>query len=117
MTIMAQSNQKQVEALSEISDIVAQIPYEDLERMELLATEISRFNREIGDNILEAHNLLIQLNDAVESALERLEPDIEEDEEDMEEDEEDINEITAESDDFDDEDEEQNDRGRPRRKR
>jgi hypothetical protein len=119
MTIMAQSNQKQVEALSEISDIITQIPYEDLERMELLATEISGFNREIGDNILEAHNLLIQLNDAIESALERLEPDIEEDEEDMEEDEdeEDFNEITAESDDVDDEDEEQNDRGRSRRKR
>ena len=109
---MAQSNQKQLEALSEISDIIAQIPYEDLERMELLAQEISTFDREIGGNILEAHNLLIQLNDAIESALERLEPDLEEDEEDIEEDED-----MVESDDLDDEDEEQDDRGRSRRKR
>jgi hypothetical protein len=119
MTIMAQSNQKQVEALSEISDIIAQIPYEDLERMELLAQEISTFDRGIGGDILEAHNLLIQLNDAIESALERLEPDIEEDEEDIEEDEdeEDIDETMVESDDLDDEDEEQDDQGRSKRVR
>jgi hypothetical protein len=86
---MAQPNQKRIEALSEISDIILQIPDEDLERMELLAQQIFSFDREISENILEVHNLLIQLNDAIESALDELEPDIDEDEEYEVEDEED----------------------------
>ncbi len=86
---MAPSNRQQVEALSELSDIIVQISDEDLERMELLAQEIRQFDRELGTRLLETHALLLQLNDDIEVALERLEPDIEEDEEDMEEMEED----------------------------
>jgi hypothetical protein len=81
--MMAPSNPNQVEALSEIGDIIVQISDGDLERMEALAQHITQFDRELGDRILAAHALLIQLNDEVESALERLEPDTE----DMEEDE------------------------------
>jgi len=77
---VAQSNRKQVEALSEISDIIVQISDDDLERMELLAQQVTRFDREVGSRILEVHALLIQLDEDVETALERLDPGIEEDE-------------------------------------
>ena len=72
---MAQSHRQQVQALTEIGDIIVQISDEDLERMALLAQQITKFDRELGDRILAAHGLLTQLNDEVESALERLEPD------------------------------------------
>jgi hypothetical protein len=83
---MALSHRKQVEALSEISDIVVKISEEDLERMESLAEQITPFEPELGDRILEAYALLSQLNEEVEAALERLEPDTEdmEEEEDLE---------------------------------
>ena len=81
--MMAQLNRKQVEALSEISDIVVKISEEDLARMEALAEQITPFDPELGDRILDAYTLLSQLNEEVESALERLEPDTE----DMEEEE------------------------------
>jgi hypothetical protein len=81
VTIVAQSNPKQVEALSEVSDIIVQISDEDLTRMESLAQQIARFDHQLGDRITEAYTLLTQLNDDVEMALERLEPDVEEDEE------------------------------------
>jgi hypothetical protein len=88
VTIVAQSNQKQVEALSEVGDIIVQISDEDLVRMESLAQQIARFDRQLGDRITEAATLLAQLNDDVETVLERLEPDVEEDEEiDVEEEE------------------------------
>jgi hypothetical protein len=82
---MALSHRKQVEALSEISDIVVKISEEDLERMESLAEQITPFEPELGDRILEAYALLSQLNEEVEAALERLEPDTEdmEEEEDL----------------------------------
>jgi hypothetical protein len=94
-TILAQLNPKQVEALSAISDIIVQISDDDLERMESLAQQITPFDRELGDRILDAYTLLIQLNDDVESALERLEPDLEEEE--MEDDE-DLEAAAAEAD-------------------
>ena len=117
---MAKSNQNQVEALSEISDIIVQISDEDLERMELLAEQITRFNQDLGSRILEACSLLIQLNDDVELALERLEPDTEDE---IEEDEEDegLEAIEAEADedemDMEDEEDEEEERGRGRSKR
>lgn len=74
---MAQSHQSQVEALSEISDIIVQISDEDLIRMESLAEEITGFNQDLGSRILDACSLLTQLYDDVESALERLEPETE----------------------------------------
>jgi hypothetical protein len=49
---MAQSHQSQVEALSEISDIIVQISDEDLIRMESLAEEITGFNQDLGSRIL-----------------------------------------------------------------
>ena len=49
--MMAHSNQKQVEALSEIGDIIVQICDEDLERMVSLAEHIMRLNRELGNRI------------------------------------------------------------------
>jgi hypothetical protein len=75
--MMAQSNRKQVEALSEISDIIVKLSDEDLERLESLAEQITPFDPELGDRILDASTLLTQLNDDVELALERLEPDTE----------------------------------------
>jgi hypothetical protein len=82
---MAQSHRKQVAALSEISDIIVKISDEDLARMESLAEQITPFDPELGDRILEAYTLLSQLNDDVEAALERLEPDTDdiEEEEDL----------------------------------
>jgi hypothetical protein len=74
---MAQSHQSQVEALSEISDIIVQISDEDLIRMESLAEEITGFNQDLGSRILDACSLLTQLYDDVESALEHLEPETE----------------------------------------
>jgi hypothetical protein len=119
---MAQSNQQQVEALSEISDIIVQISDEDLERMESLGEQITRFNQELGNRILDACSLLIQLNDEVESALERLEPDVdEEDEEEVDEEIEDEDSEAAEAEveetDTEDEEDEDDERGRPRSKR
>jgi hypothetical protein len=87
--MMAQSNRKQVEALSEISNIIVKLSDEDLERMESLAEQITPYDPELGDRILDAYALLTQLN--VELALERLEPDTE----DMEE--EDIEAVKAEA--------------------
>jgi hypothetical protein len=80
------SNRKQLEALSAISDIVVQISDEDLARLESLAQQITQFDRELGDHMLEAHTPLTQLHDDVEVALERLEPQSEdlEEEEDIE---------------------------------
>ena len=97
---MAQSNEQQVEVLSEISDIIVQISDEDLERMESLAEQITPYDPELGDRILDAYALLTQLNDDVELALERLEPDTE----DMEE--EDIEAVKAEANETDAKDEE-----------
>jgi hypothetical protein len=118
---MAQSNQKQVEALSEVSDIIVQISDEDLERLESLARQIARFDGQLGDRVLEAHALLIQLHEDVEAALECLEPDIDEeiDEDEEIEDDEDLEATEIEVDDTDAEDEEDEDeeRGRTRSKR
>jgi hypothetical protein len=100
---MASSDRKQVEALSAISDIIVQISDEDLERMESLAQQITQFDRELGERILDAYTLLIQLNDDVESALERLESDREEMEEgDLDEAETDVDEMAAEGEDEED---------------
>jgi hypothetical protein len=84
--MMAPSNRKQLEALSEIGDIIVKLSDEDLERLEALAEQITPFDPELGDRILDASTLLTQLHDDVELALERLEPDTEdmEEEEDME---------------------------------
>ena len=113
---MEQSNQRQVEALSAISDIIVKISDEDLERMESLAQQITQFDRELGDRILDAYTLLSELNDNVESALERLEPDVE----DMEE-AEDLEAAEAEEIEMDAEDEEdtgeEEGRGRSKRKK
>jgi len=79
--MMAPSKRKQVEALSEIGDIIVKLSDDDLERMESLAEQITPFAPELGDRILEATTLLTQLHDDVESALERLEPDTEDTEE------------------------------------
>jgi hypothetical protein len=98
--MMAQSNRKQVEALSEISNIIVKLSDEDLERIESLAEQITPYDPELGDRILDAYALLTQLNDDVELALERLEPDTE----DMEE--EDIEAAEAEANETDAEDEE-----------
>jgi hypothetical protein len=123
VTVVDQSNQKRVEALSEISDIIVQISDEDLEHMESLARQIMRFDRQLGDRILETHALLIQLHDDVESALESLEPEIEEDiEEDEEiEDDEALEIAEAELDEMDEEEDEEEDedeeRGRTRSRR
>jgi hypothetical protein len=106
---MAQSNEPQVEALSEISDIIVQISDEDLERMESLGEQITQFDRALGNRILDACSLLIQLNDEVESALERLEPDVEDEVE-----EEDLEVAEAEAQDIDAEDEEDEGEGKGR---
>jgi hypothetical protein len=118
VTLVAQSNRRQGEALSEISDIIAQISDEDLERMESLAHYITRFDREAGKSILDLKSLLIRLDDDVEAALERLEPDLEEDIEDEEDDGEDVeddDDEIAEVNELDDEDDEFSDgrRGPP----
>ena len=117
---MAQSNQQQVEALSEISDIIVQISDEDLERMESLGEQIAQFDQELGNRILDACSLLIQLNDEVESALERLEPDVDEediDEEEIEEEDSEAAEAELDEADTEDEEDEGDERGRPRSKR
>jgi hypothetical protein len=105
---MAQSHQSQVEALSEISDIIVQISDEDLIRLESLAEEITQFNQDLGSRILDACSLLTRVYDDVESALERLEPDTEdaiEGDEDLEDAEAIANETEME--DEEDEDEEE----------
>jgi hypothetical protein len=89
--MMAPSNRNRVEALAEISDITVKLSDEDLERMESLAEQITSFDPELGDRILDAYVLLSRLNDDLESALERLEPDPE----DMEEKDVEIIEIEA----------------------
>jgi hypothetical protein len=113
---MAPSNRRQVEALSEISDIIVKLSDEDLERMESLAEQITSFDPELGDRLLDAYALLIQLNDDVESALERLEPDTE----DMEE-ERDLAIVEIEADKADTEDREHTGReqgkGRPKQQK
>jgi hypothetical protein len=101
---MTPSSRKQVEALSEVSDIIVKLSDEDLERMESLAEQITSFDPELGDRILDAYLLLSQLNDDVESALERLEPDPE----DMEE--EDIEIVEVEAHEADAEDQQGTDR-------
>jgi len=94
--MMAQSNRKQVEALSEISNIIVKLS-DDLERMESLAEQITPYDPDLGDRILDAYALLTQLNDDVELALERLEPDTEDmEEEDIEPAEAEANETVAE---------------------
>jgi hypothetical protein len=126
--VMAKSNQNQMEALSEISDIIVQISDEDLERMESLAEQITRFNQELGSRILEACSLLIQLNDDVELALDRLEPDTEDEIEEEDEEDETLEaaeveaaEVEVDEDEMDIEDEEDEEeergRGRPKRRR
>jgi phosphopantothenoylcysteine synthetase/decarboxylase len=119
--VMAKSNQNQVEALSEISDIIVQISEEDLERLELLAEQITRFNQELGRRILEACSLLTQLNDDVELALERLEPDTEDEVEEDDEDDEALEAADAEMDedevDMEDEEDEEEERGKGRSRR
>jgi hypothetical protein len=112
--MMAPSNRQQVEALSGIGDIIVQISDADLERMESLAQRITQFDRELGERILAAQALLIQLNDEVESALERLESDREDTEEDetMEAAEAEANETDAE-----DEEDTGEKRGKPRSNR
>jgi hypothetical protein len=112
---MAQSNQQQVEALSEVSDIIVQISDEDLERMEFLGEQIRQFDQALGNRILEACSLLIQLNDEVESALERLEPDV--DEEEIEAEDSEAAEAELDEADIEDEEDEGDERGRPRSKR
>lgn len=108
---MAQSNKKQVEALSEISDIIVQISEEDLERLESLAEQITRFNRDLGNRILDTCSILTELNDEVESVLDHMELDRED--EDVGEDE-DVEVAEMDEEDKEDEDEE---KGRKRSKR
>jgi hypothetical protein len=115
--MMAQSNQKQVEALSEISDIIVQISDEDLARMESLGEHIARFDRELGSRILDACSLLIQLNDDVEAALERLEPDVDEDIEDIEDEDLEAAEAATDQTDAEDEEDERQEQGKARSKR
>ena len=112
--MMAQSTRKQVEALSELGDIIVKLSDEDLERMESLAEQIRPFDPELGDRILEASTLLTQLNDDVELALERLEPDTEdmEEEEDME-----AAEAEAHATDMEDEEDAGEEQGKARSKR
>jgi hypothetical protein len=50
---MAPSNRKQVEGRSETSVIIVKLSDEDLERMELLAEQITAFDPELGDCILD----------------------------------------------------------------
>ncbi len=117
---MAQSNQKQVEALSEISDIIVQISDEDLARMESLGEQITRYDRELGSRVLDACSLLTQLNDDVEAALERLEPDVDEEIEDLEDvEDEDLEAAEAAMDqtDAEDEEDEGQEKGKGRSKR
>jgi len=112
--MMASSNRKQVEVLSEISDIIVKLSDEDLGRMESLAEQITSFDPELGDRILDAYALLTQLNDDVETALERMEPETEnmEDEEDIE-----IAEIEAHETDAEDQEDAGKEHGKSRRKR
>jgi hypothetical protein len=114
---MAQSNQKQVEALSEISDIIVQISDEDLARMESLGEQITRFNRELGSRVLDTCSLLTQLNDDVEAALERLEPDVDEDIEDIEDEDLEADEAAMDQTDAEDEEDESQEKGKGRSKR
>jgi hypothetical protein len=83
--MMASLNRKQVEVLSEINDIMVKLSNEDLERMESLAEQITSFDPELGDRILDTHALLTQINDDVETALEGMVPNTEDmEEEDIE---------------------------------
>jgi hypothetical protein len=83
--MMASSNRKQMKMLSDISHIIVKLSDEDLERMESLAEQITSFDPELGDRILDAHALLTQIKDDVETALEGMEPDPEDiEEEDIE---------------------------------
>jgi hypothetical protein len=70
-----------MEVLSNISHIIVKLSDEDLERMESLAEQITSFDPELGDRILDAHALLSQINDDVQTALEGMEPDTEDTEE------------------------------------
>jgi hypothetical protein len=112
--MMASSNRKQVEVLSEISDIIVKLSDEDLERMESLAEQITSFDPELGDRILDAYALLTQLNNDVETALERTQPDTEDmdEEEDIE-----IAEIEAHETDTEDQEDAGKEQGKSRRKR
>jgi hypothetical protein len=111
---MASLNRKQVEVLSEISDIMVKLSDEDLERMESLAEQVASFDPELGDRILDAYALLTQLNNDMETALERMEPDIEdiEEEGDIE-----IAEIEAHETDAEDQEDAGQEQGKSRRKR
>jgi hypothetical protein len=111
---MASSNRKQMEVLSEISDLIVKLSDEDLERMESLAEQITSFDPELGDRILDAYALLTQLNDDVETALERMEPDTEdmEGEEDFE-----IAEVEAHETDAEDQEDAGKEQGKSRRNR
>jgi hypothetical protein len=114
VTMMAPSHRKQLEALSAISDIIVKLSDEDLERLESLAEQMTPFDPELGDRILDASTLLTQLHDDVELALERLEPDPEdmEEEDDME-----AAEAEAHATDMEDEEEAGEELGKTRSKR
>lgn len=112
--MLASSNRKQVEVLSEISHIIVKLSDGDLERMESVAEQITSFDPELGDRILDAYALLTQLNDDVETSLERMEPDTEdmEEEEDIE-----IAETEAHETDAEDQEDTTKEQGKSRRKR
>ena len=112
--MMAPLHRKQLEALSAISDIIVKLSDEDLERLESLAEQMTPFDPELGDRILDASTLLTQLHDDVELALERLEPDPEdmEEEDDME-----AAEAEAHATDMEDEEEAGEELGKTRSKR
>jgi hypothetical protein len=110
---MASSNRKQMEVLSEISDLIVKLSDGDLERMESLAEQITPYDPALGDRILDAYALLTQLNDDVETALERMEPDPEDIEEEVIE----IADIEAHETDAEDQEEAGKEQGKIRRKR
>jgi hypothetical protein len=112
--MMASSTRKQAEVLSKISDIMVKLSDEDLDRMESLAEQITSFDPELGDRFLDAYALLTQLNDDVETALERMEPDSEdmEEEEDIE-----IAEVEAHETDAEDQEDAGKEQGKSPRKR
>jgi hypothetical protein len=102
-----------------VGDIIVQISDEDLELLESLAQRISKFDGSLGERILDACALLTQLNDDVESALERLESEMEEEIElDIEEEDEvEIAEAEVNETDVEDEEGEPEKKGKPRSKR
>jgi hypothetical protein len=112
--MLASSNRKQVEVLSEISHIIVKLSDGDLERMESVAEQITSFDPELGGRILDAYALLTHLNDDVETALERIEPDTKdiEDKEAIG-----IAEIEAHETDAEDQEEAGKEQGKIRRKR